>query len=111
MTIKITMQYATNEQLAHLFGTTVDRIEHGGYCGERCRTWNETYAFHLAAAHARGHYEWPVENVPIVAKRMAINRPSDLASKNIDGPAFKGAMKQLGIKRTRKALDAYLRGE
>jgi hypothetical protein len=53
-------------------------------------------------------YMWPVENVPVVVKKMldAVDR----GSFNKDSLAFKWTCKELGIKHTYQAIREYWNG-
>ena len=68
----------------------------------------ETYRKNLlrAVLEHPSEYSWPAEDVPLVAARMeaAVLR----GSHNKDGYAFKQTCKELGIKHTYKAIDAFL---
>jgi hypothetical protein len=65
-----------------------------------------TYRAALRECVERGEYAWPAANCDTVAGRMieAVYR----GSANLDGPAFTLTFKRLGLKRTRKALTAFL---
>lgn len=54
-------------------------------------------------------YNWPVENVPVVAAKMraAFVR----GGYNKDSDAIKAACKRLGLKRTYAELNAFFKGE
>lgn len=53
-----------------------------------------------------GEYGWPIENVPVVAEKMAVAFKAK--SYNKDGRAIKATCKRVGIPYTYKAINAFL---
>jgi hypothetical protein len=74
--------------------------------------FNDAYLAGLTKAASEGKCAWPAEQAHVVHRKMmdAI-RERGFKSVNHDGPGFRYACKQLGIKHTRTAIEAYLRGE
>lgn len=70
--------------------------------------WMAAYEPALAKAAAAGKYPWPAADAPVVAGKMraAIER----GSYHHEGPAMHAACKALGIKYTRTAIEAFLKG-
>ena len=54
-------------------------------------------------------YTWPIENVPTVAEKMTVAMARGTA--NMDTPAIKNALKELGVKATRKAVEEFFAGK
>ncbi len=69
--------------------------------------WCETFDKALQQAHAAGHFKWPASELPSVAHRFKVAFGS--CTYNHDGPAVKLACEELGIKHTRRSIEAFLR--
>jgi 2'-5' RNA ligase len=69
--------------------------------------FQEVYERTLRAAHKQfpERYKWPIEQVPAVAQRMAEAMAKGTA--NMDSPAIKAALRELGVKQTRKAANEF----
>lgn len=88
----------------------------GAPCSEaRKRTNREafyaTYTEELARAVREypTEYAWPVSDVPVVAGRMIA--AFERNSYNKDSRAIKATCKRLGLKHTRRDINAFLAGE
>lgn len=69
-----------------------------------------TAALAAIVAEKPGTYAWPASELPQVTQRMcaAIDKYKGVGGINIDGPAFRRAAKELGIKNTYKAWKEWL---
>lgn len=71
-------------------------------------TFFKAYRAHLerVVAEYPTEYVFPPEQVPMVAERM--RRAFFMGSYNKDGRAIKATCRELGIKHTYKAIDAFI---
>lgn len=74
---------------------------------DRLETFKRLYALNLTeCVQKHADYAYSAADLPKVIERM--HAAIDRGSYNKDGHAFKATCKQLGIKHTYKAINAYL---
>lgn len=78
---------------------------------DRLAAFNAAYAIALKKAVVKypDQYTWPVENLPVVVASMTL--AIKMGCYNHSGHGMRLACKALGIKHTRTAIEAFLKGE
>lgn len=84
-----------------------ERVAKASARADRVALFMHVYGPTLKELHAKnpGHYVWPPEALPEVLKRMAV--AFHAGTYHHDGTAIQATCKALGIKHTRKAMEAF----